>query len=120
MTQEQYEHFKRSVVGKGYNLYNTSKCIQSEDFYYLKSFAYTEDEYGDKIPGYKILFLVYDFRKYDNVPESDVWAVTPLILTDSHDWSRIDLQITEQNFDVDKVEQYAHDFYYDFVLVNGL
>lgn len=120
MTQEQFEQFKTTVEAKGYRLHNIPRSITNEDFYYSKGFANTEDEYGERIPGYQILFLVWDFRKYEQVPEHDERGITPLIITESHEWSRIDLEITQQNFDVDKVEQYAHDFYYDFVLVHGL
>lgn len=67
-----------------------------------------------------MLFLVWDFRQFDAVPECDEWGVTPMVVTESHDWSRIDLQITDRNIDVEKFEQYAYDFYFNFVLIHGL
>lgn len=120
MTQQQYDNFKQTVEANGYKLCNHAKTISNENFYYYKGFAYTEDENGKRSSGYQVLFLVWDFRMYEHVPENYEWGVTPMVLTDSHDWSRIDLMITEQNFDVEKVEHYAHDFYFNFVLVHGV
>ena len=121
MTDEQYQHFKKVVEDKGYKLVDVPRTISNENFYYYKGFSYTEDEgSGERTPGYQVIFLVWDFRKYEQVPDCDEWGITPMVLTESHEWSRIDLQITEQNFDVDKVEQFAHDFYFHFLLVHGL
>ena len=120
MTQRQYEQFLKTIEKKGYTLCNAPKTISNESFYYYKGFAYTDDENGNRLVGYQVIFLVWDFRELPNVPDYDAWGVTPLILTESHEWSRIDLEITEQNFDVEKVEQFAHDFYYNFLLVHGL
>ena len=120
MTQEQYDLFKATVEEKGYKLHNVPRTIHNEDFYYYKGFAYSEKD-EEKEAGYQVLFLVWDFTNYrDCQPEDYCWGVTPLILTDSHEWPRIDLEITAQNFDVDKVEEYAHDFYFNFVLTHGL
>ena len=120
MTQKQYEQFKATLGAKGYTLCNVPRTISNESFYFYKGFAHTEDENGNRSPGYQVIFLVWDLRKYDSLPKYDTWGVTPMVLTDSHDWSRIDLQITDRNIDVDKFENYAHDFYFNFVLVHGL
>ena len=120
MTEEQYELFKTIVEKKGYKLRNVPRTIHNEHFYYYKGFAYTEID-GEKEAGYQIIFLVWDHRQYMLGQVDDYnMGVTPLILTDSHEWPRIDLEITAHNFDVDKVEEYAHDFYFNFVLTHGL
>ena len=120
MTQEQYEHFREIVEKKGYTLCNKPNTIHNEHFYYYKGFAYTNVG-GEREPGYQIFFLVWNHRDfYLSQPECYNMGVTPLILTDSHEWPRIDLEITVQNFDVDALEQYAHDFYHNFVLTHGL
>lgn len=120
MTQEQYDQFKAKVEEKGYKLRNVPRTIHNEHFYYYKGFAYTDID-GEHEAGYQIIFLAWDFRPYrDSQPEDHEWGVTPLILTDSHEWPRIDLELTATDFDVDKLEQYAHDFYFNFVLVHGL
>ena len=119
MTVEQYDQFREVIRKKGYKQYNHPGTIHNESWYFYKGFAYTEDEEsGERTPGYQVFFLVWDWRTYDYIP--DDWGVTPLIITDSHDWSRIDLQITDQNIDVEKFEQYAHDFYFNFVIIHGL
>ena len=119
MTQQQYEQFKAVVEKKGYKLCNVPNTIHNEHFYYYKGFAYLDGE--DAQAGYQVIFLVYDFnRNFANIPDDYEWGVNPLILTDSHDWPRIDLEITVNDFDVDKLEQYAHDFYYNFVLIHGV
>ena len=119
MTDEQYQHFKKVVEDKGYKLWNVPRSIHSESFYYYKGFAHYVNE-DEKQPGYQVIFLVYEFGHQTGAPEAYDWGVTPLVLTESHEWSRIDLEITEQNFDVDKVEQFAHDFYFNFLLTHGL
>lgn len=119
MKQKDYDKFKATLEAKGYKLVDVPRTISNENFYYYKGFAYTEnEESGERTPGYLVIFLVWDWRTYDYIP--DDWGVTPLIITESHDWSRIDLKITDQNPDVAKFEQYAHDFYFKFVIVHGL
>ena len=115
MTTEQYNHFVEVMEKRGYKLYKRKATIQREDFYYYKGFAY--DENGNV--GYSLLFLVYDFGYIAN-PEEYEWGVMPFVITESHEWPRIDLEITDNNFDVEKVEEYAHDFYFNFVLTHGL
>ncbi len=120
MTEEQYHKFKATIEKKGYGLHNVPRTIHNENFYYYKGFSYTDVD-GERYPGYQIIFLVWDFREYRYCqPENYCWGVTPLILTESHEWSRIDLELTAQNFDVDKIEEYAKDFYFNFVLTHGL
>ena len=116
MTKTQYKAFVKSAEKNGYSLVNRKSNIQNEDFYYYKGFAY--DDKGR--PGYQILFLVWDREPFHDLPAHYAVGVSPMIITESHDWSRIDLQITESNFDIKKVEDYAHNFYFNFVLVNGL
>lgn len=121
MTVEQYDNFRVVIEEKGYQQRNAKGTIQSEDWYFYKGFAYPDKE--DAQAGYQIIFLVYDRRfavQRAELPKGYTMGVVPLILTDNHEWSRIDLTITEQNFDVDKVEEFAHDFYYKFLLTHGL
>lgn len=114
MTKEQYETFKTIVEKKGYKLSNARGTIHSEHFYYYKGFAYPDEE--DAHPGYQIIFLVWDHSEYIREGLDDyIFGVSPLILTSSDEWQRIDLQITEQNFDVDKVEDFACVFYHSFI-----
>lgn len=118
MTGQQYEKFKAAIEEKGYKLRNVRGTIHNEHFYYYKGFDYNmeADEWG-----YQIIFLVWDWSEYPSmIANADHFGVEPLIITDSHEWPRIDLQLTNDNFDVDKVEQYFHDFYYNFVLTHGL
>jgi hypothetical protein len=116
MTQEQYETFKAAVEKKGYKLHKVPRTIHNEHFYYYKGFAYPDKE--DTQAGYQIIFLVWDFRPFrDGQSEDYEWGVTPLILTENHDWPRIDLEITVNDFNVDKLEKYASDFY-NFVLTH--
>ena len=114
MTLEQYEKFASIVEHKGYRLSNVKGTIQNEHFYFHKGFAYNGEH-----PGYQVLFLVWDYRDAADMPDDYRMAVTPLILTESKDWPRIDLSITITNFDVDKIEEYAKDFYYHFNLLRG-
>ena len=121
MTEEQYKHFKQTIEDKGYKLVNHPNTIHNESFYYYKGFAYTEDEDGECTPGYQIIFLVWERFHMTHIPNMDAYGVTPLILTNNHEWERIDLEITDDKVnDVDSVEQFAHDFYYKFLLVHGL
>ena len=115
MTLEQYERFKTVINIKGYRLSNVKGTIQNEHFYFHKGFAYKGE-----LPGYQILFLVWDYKDAADMPDDYRMAVTPLILTESKEWPRIDLSITITNFDVDKIEEYARDFYYHFNMLRGL
>ena len=55
------------------------------------------------------------------MPQELTMGITPLILTQNHEWERIDLEITDDKvIDVDFVEHFAHDFYFNFLLIHDL
>lgn len=124
MTVEQYDQFREVIKEKGYKQCNYPNTIHNESWYFYKGFAYIEDECGDHSPGYQVIFLVYDRRNHRveiPLPDNYTMGVTPLILTQNHEWERIDLEITDNNpLDVDCVEQFAHDLYYQFLLTHNL
>ena len=68
--------------------------------------------------------MVWDHRNHrveTPVPQDLQMGITPLILTQNHEWERIDLEITDDNvIDVDFVEHFAHDFYFNFLLIHDL
>jgi hypothetical protein len=114
MTKEQYETFKATIEEKGYKSYNVKGTIHNEDNYFYKGFAYSDEE--DAEPGYQIIFLVWNHSEYMQEGLDDyIFGVSPLILTSNDEWPRIDLQITKNNFDVDKVEDFACAFYHSFI-----
>ena len=109
MNKEQYKSFKKAAEDKGYKLWNVANSIQRESFYYYKGFAYQDS--GERRAQYRVLFLVYDFTSNSCVPENDSFGVTPLVITESGQWPRIDLELTKDNFDIKDVEDYAKEFY---------
>ena len=124
MTVEQYDQFREVIRKKGYKQYNHPCTIQNESWYYYKGFAHTEDEDGERSPGYQVIFLVWDRRNHRvdiPVPDKNTMGITPLILAQSHEWERIDLEITDDKLtNVDSVEQFAHDFYFNFLMIHNL
>lgn len=124
MTEEQYDQFREVIRKKGYKQYNHPGTIHNESWYFYKGFAHTEDEDGEQSPGYQVIFLIWDHRNHrveTPVPEDLTMGITPLILTQSHEWERIDLEITDDKLtNVDSVEQFAHDFYFNFLLIHNL
>ena len=124
MTVEQYDQFREVIRQKGYKQYNHPGTIHNESWYFYKGFAHTEDENGERSPGYQVIFLVWDHRNHrveTPLPQDMTMGITPLILTQNHEWERIDLEITDDKvIDVDFVEHFAHDFYFNFLLIHDL
>lgn len=117
MTARQFRKFEKEMEKLGYKLYKRARTIQNESFYYCKGFCYDWRK-DDHDPGYQILFLVYD---WSNIPgnNGDVYGVTPLVITSSDLWPRIDLELTVQKIDVVKFEKFASDFF-DFLIVSSV
>lgn len=124
MTVEQYDQFREVIRKKGYKQYNHPGTIHNESWYFYKGFDYTEDDDGESSPGYQVIFLVWDYRNHRveiPMPQELTMGITPLILTSNHEYERIDLEITDDKvMDVDSVEQFAHDFYFNFLLIHNL
>lgn len=115
MTTKEYNTFVEEIERNGYKKWRLSKCIQNEDFYFYKSFA--KNDKG--ISGYQVLFLVWDSRNYPG-DGSHGFGVSPHIITESDEGSRIDLTITEDNFSLENIEKFAYDFYFKFILTHEL
>ena len=112
MNEQQYNRFKAVIEARGYKLCNVPGTIQNESYYYYKGFEYSESV-EDPTPGYQIIFLVWDRRNYPDttLPDGDIMGVTPIILTQSDTWPRIDIELTKQNFAVSSVELFAKNVY---------
>jgi len=115
MTKKEFEQLEKVLEQKGYKKHNAPRMMLNEDYSFYKGFAYTEDDNGDREPGYQIFFLVWDWERMGlagGVIAEDKVGVFPHFLTSNGQWSRTDLMITGLTFDVDEVERYFKDFYY--------
>lgn len=107
MNIEQFERLEQELKDAGYKRYNSP--ITTNDFNYCKGFEYYVDEDGDKHPSYQVLYLVWDFRKYEQVPEFDKFGVEVQLMTNFD--NRNDLVLTREIYDVEEIENIAKRFY---------
>lgn len=113
MTQKEFEQFEKIIKTKGYQR-KEDGILNDGKPYYSKGFGDPKD---DSQPFYQVVFNIKDYSSINRM------LVIPLILADSHEWASIEINVLEEdagNVNVDKVEKFAHDFYFDFVLVHGL
>ena len=107
MTPQEYEKFAEALQENGYKKY--AGCLFNEDFYWCKGFLYKEDEDGDKRLSYKVLYLIWDNRKY-KVPENSLFGVQMRVLISEN--RRTDLvRCHETGDNIKKNETIAQSFY---------
>jgi hypothetical protein len=108
---EQLAKFELELVEKGYKRYNPK--YRNEDYSYWKSFGITYDEDNDEIIQYQIGLLVYDFSKYNNLPEfQQPFSVSyEFILGRNDKIDRVDLSISDTKLTVEEFEQVSLNFY---------
>lgn len=114
MTTKQYKKFEKEMEVRGYKLYNRSRTVYNEHYYYCKGFCYDYRK-KDPSPGYQLLFLVYDWRDVSDFAVDD-YGIQPLIITSNKKYSHIDLTFLPDKINVKEIEEYAEDFYHQFVL----
>jgi hypothetical protein len=108
---EQLAKFELELVEKGYKRYNPK--YRNEDYSYWKSFGITYDEDNDEIIQYQIGLLVYDFSKYNNLPEfQQPFSISyEFILGRNDKIDRVDLSISDTKLTVEEFEQVSLNFY---------
>lgn len=107
MTVEQIEQFEQELIKHGYRKWNGK--ISNEDYYWCKGFERYEDEDGDEICSYQVLFQIWDNRKYSQVPDNSKFGVqVTVLISDNH---RTDLILCRSIYDIEGVEKQASSFY---------
>ena len=113
MTQKEFEQFEKIIKTKGYQR-KKNEFVNGVEPYYWKCFGNSED---DSQPSYIVRFLIKNHSSINQGLE------IPMICADSHEWASIEMNVLEEDagkVNIDKVEKFAHDFYFNFVLVHGL
>ena len=109
MTIKEYIDFAELLKADGYRKYNGA--IVNEDYYWCRGFEYQVDEYGDRSPAYQVLFSVWDYRDKPQLRMTDfdkVGVCARVIMSGN---GRIDLELTQNEFDIKDIETKAQSFY---------
>lgn len=107
MTTKEAKDLESLLESKGYKYYN--QCLSSnEDYAYGKSFDITYDEYGERNIGYQVLFRFWDWRQYGKAGLCEFGLNVIVLASQEH---RSDLVFTQEEYDIDKIEQIAEGFY---------
>ena len=107
MRTQDFEKLEQALKDAGYKRYNQS--ITSNTFYYCKGFEYYLDEDGDRRPSYQVLYLVWDFRKYEQAPEFDKFGVEVQVMPNFD--NRNELVLSREKYNIEEIEKLASDFY---------
>ena len=108
MTPQEYEKLAEALRENGYKKYEG--FLSNEDFYWCKGFLHQEDEDGDKRSSYQVLYLIWDMRKYKNIPENSHFGVQMQVLISEN--RRTDLvRCHETGDNIKKNETIAQSFY---------
>lgn len=112
-TMKESKKFEELLVSQGYQRY--VQHYKHEDFLYWKSFEREVDEEGNKSKGYSVGFAFYDWSKYTQFQEKENVSVS-LEFMMGHDLgvSRMDICVTDDEWDKDKFEAFCKDFYEHF------
>lgn len=109
MTNKEYNEFEELLSSHGYRKYKGS--IINEDYYWCKGFEYKVDEYEEKNPSYQVIFSVWDYRckAHLRVPDFDKVGLCARVIMSGE--GRIDLELTQDKFDIADIEMKASSFY---------
>ncbi len=69
-TKEEFAIVEPKFLEMGYRKFS-GNGLKHEDYGFWKSFDVTKDADGEKVIGYQVAFLIYDFSKYDNFREKE-------------------------------------------------
>ena len=108
MTREQFESFESKLKEAGYRKYRGP--ITNNDYYFAKGFAYYYDEDGDSYPTYQIIYSVWDYTGYPQVPDSDKFGIEPRIMLHGSD-QRTDLILVRDEYKIEEIEEKAEKFF---------
>lgn len=107
MTTKEAKDLESLLESKGYKYYN--QCLSSnEDYAYSKSFDITYDEDGERNIGYQVLFRFWDWRQYGKAGLCEFGLDVAVLVSQEH---RSDLVFTQEEYDIEKIEQIAEGFY---------
>ncbi len=107
MTTKEVKDLESLLESKGYKHYD-KHLTSSEDYAYCKSFDITYDEYGDRNVGYQVAFRFWDWRKYGKTGLCEFGLDVIVLASQEH---RSDLVFTQEEYDIEKIEQIAEGFY---------
>lgn len=108
MTPQEYEKFAEALQENGYKKYRG--CLSNEDFYWCKGMEYKEDEDGDKHSSYQVLYLIWDMRKYKDIPNNSNFGVQMRVLI-SEDRRTVLVRCHETGESIKENETIAQSFY---------
>ena len=108
MTREQYIKFEKQLAESGYRKYDGA--VVNENYYFCKGFQYATDAYGDRTPAYQVVYSVWDYTTYAQVPDSHKFGVCARVILGTSS-SRTDLELTADTFDIKDIETKAASFY---------
>lgn len=115
LNKAELEVMEKTLMGSGYNRYDGH--YKTEDFGYWKSFEVTKDEYGDKVIGYQVAILFYDFSKYPSYTnERPIGVQFEFLLGPENTIGRVDLSISGDEMTPEKFEQLSAKFHKQFCL----
>lgn len=110
LNKAELEKFEHELEELRYNRYDPH--YKSEDFGYWKSFDVTRDEDGDKVVGYQLALLFYDFSKYpNNTHERPIGVQFEFLLGPQNSVGRIDLSVSGDKMTIEEFERIAQKFY---------
>lgn len=96
MTREELNTFEDSLVNRGYRRWTTCKTSMRSAYEWMKT-----------IDGVIIAFRVWEFSKYG--PSNEPYGID-IRIVDSNDGTRVDLNITNPELDIDRTEEIAKAF----------
>lgn len=107
MNKESFEKFEEELKKAGYRKYRGA--ITNNDYYYAKGFAYYEDEDGERHPSYQIIYSVWDYNNYPQVPDFGKIGLEARVML--HDNGRTDLILTRDKYNIKEIEYKAEKFF---------
>ena len=113
--EEEFEVFEKQIRKKGYRKYYNS--IQSEDYYFCKGLKKESDEFSERTV-LQLIFAVYDYNKYNHVPNIQKYHIEIRVNISRNSDERIDTCLYNENIlSVEDAEIFALKLY-DFININ--
>lgn len=109
MTIKEYIDFAELLKDNGYRKYNGA--VINEDYYWCRGFEYQVDEDGNRRPSYQVIYSVWDYRDKPHLrmPDFDKVGICARVIMSGN--GRIDLELTQNEFDIKDIETKAQSFY---------
>lgn len=115
LTKEELAISEAFLKEEGYK--KNGSRFKNEDYSWWKSFHVTKDQDGDKVIGYQIALLVYDFSKHEAYSGvKPIGIQFEFLHGPDNPIGRIDLSISSNTMTFDRFEEIAERFYTSFCM----